>query len=366
MTLAQPLLDWFHAHKREMPWRTDGRDPYAVWVSEVMLQQTTVATATGFFLRWMDALPTLQTLADADLDTVLHLWQGLGYYARARNLHKGARFVVDNFGGCVPPGVNELLTVPGIGRYTAGAIASLAFNKPAPIVDANVARVLCRVLQLEGDPKTDSKTQAALWQHAAELIPDGQAGVFNEALMELGALVCVPKGPRCEHCPLASQCAAFQSGRVGEFPQFAEKKQKGNETHVSVAVVDAAGNILLVQRPQTAALWGGLWELPRAVSRDGECSEDAAVRAISDAAGLALTHAVPFGVVKHIVANRRIVLRGFAGVVYNPRRAALTKNSAALAWAALPDLKNYALSTPQRQLLQQWETHLSQPRLELE
>ena len=202
MTLAAPLLKWYDAHKRTLQWRTNAHDPYGVWVSEIMLQQTTVAAVASFYARWMKKFPTVEDLAAHTVDTALYYWAGLGYYARARNLHKGAQFVVHKFGGIVPRTVPELLTIPGIGRYTAGAIASIAFNEPAPIVDANVARLLCRVFLIDGDPKTNAETQAQLWQKAEELLPDGRAGDFNQAMMELGALVCVPKRPQCEKCPL--------------------------------------------------------------------------------------------------------------------------------------------------------------------
>src|SRR5690349_6148043 len=209
------LLEWYRAHRRDLPWRRT-RDAYGIWVSEVMLQQTRVAVVVPYWERWMERFPGAAELAAAPLDDVLACWSGLGYYGRARNLHAGAREVVARYGGRVPGEAAELRTLPGVGRYTAGAIASIAFGRREPLVDGNVARVLARVYAVEEDVKSTAG-QKRLWQLAGELVPDEAPGDFNQALMELGATVCTP-APRCEACPVAEACAARAAGRERELP----------------------------------------------------------------------------------------------------------------------------------------------------
>ncbi len=359
---ARALLDWYDAHKRDLPWRRRAADPYAVWVSEIMLQQTTVAAVVPFYERWMARFPDLQTLAAAPLDDALKLWAGLGYYARARNLHKGAQTVMQMHGGRVPSDPKELRALPGIGRYTAGAILSIAFGQDAPILDANVVRVLSRIHAVPGDPKTNKATQDQLWTLAERDIPSGNAGDFNQALMELGALVCVPAAPRCHVCPVQSHCLATKNGDPTAFPQFQTVKKWLDVEHVSVAVRNARAEVLIIQRPATETLWGGLWELPRVSVEQGETLCSAAQRAARETVGMESDRLVPFGVVKHVVANRRITLHGF---VANGAGEPRCLNCARFAWEPLAALENYALATPQVKLMEQLKTHDAQGRLEL-
>ena len=357
------LLAWYDAHKRDLPWRQRQHDPYAVWVSEIMLQQTTVVAVIPFYHKWMARFPTVQSLADAPLDDVLKHWAGLGYYARARNLHKGSQAVVSQHGGEVPSDPKTLLALPGIGRYTAGAILSIAFNQDAPILDANVIRVLSRVHAVTGDPKTSAQTQAALWKLAEEAIPTGRAGDFNQAMMELGALVCEARAPKCGACPVAAQCAAKRLGDPTAYPQFSGVKKWLDVEDVSVAVRNPAGEILLVQRPPELALWGGLWELPRATRQDGESLEACAARAVCDNIGLRVLGLTPFGVVKHVVANRRITLHGFETMAENgaaPESLACVR----WVWVTQDTLGNYALATPQTKLTDLLFRQETQGRLE--
>ena len=361
---SQSLLAWYDAHKRDLPWRRRQHDPYAVWVSEIMLQQTTVAAVIPFYHKWMDRFPTVQALADAPLDDVLKHWAGLGYYARARNLHKGAQAVVAEQGGRVPSDPKTLLGLPGIGRYTAGAILSIAFNQDAPIVDANVIRVLSRVHAVTGDPKTSTKTQAELWRLAEEAIPKGRAGDFNQALMELGALICEPAAPRCASCPVHEECEARRLGEPTAYPQFEGVKKWLDVEDVSVAVRNPAREVLLVQRPPELSLWGGLWELPRATRQDGETLEQCAARAACESVGLSVSSLTPFGIVKHGVANRRITLHGFEAAApegANPDALACAR----FAWVTRETLANYALATPQVKLTEALWRHEAQGRLEL-
>ncbi len=349
---AHNLLAWYQAHKRDLPWRRLGHDPYAVWVSEIMLQQTTVAAVVPFYERWMARFPTVQSLADAPLDDVLKQWAGLGYYARARNLHRGAQMVVALYGGQVPSEPDLLLALPGIGRYTAGAILSIAFGRDAPILDANVMRVLSRVYALTGDPKVSTDVQAQLWTLAEQLIPAGQARDFNQAMMELGALVCAPAAPQCAACPVSSVCGAYALGEPTAFPQFTQVKKWLDIEDVSVAVRDRQGRVLIVQRSPSLPLWGGLWELPRATRQADEPLPDCAARAAWEAASVAIVNLRPFGRVKHVVANRRVTLHGWQGENAGSKTKE-TGHAHALVWEPLENISRYALATPQVRLLEQ-------------
>lgn len=264
--LRRALLAWYRKHYRKLPWRPEPGpgnaarvNPYHALVSEAMLQQTQVATVIPYFERFVGVLPTVQHLADADEQRVLHLWQGLGYYRRARNLHAAARMIVDDFAGQVPADVATLLSLPGVGRYTAGAIASIAHGTPAPIVDGNVARVFARVFHLEA-PIDSPAVQKRLWALAEQLVPDRSPGDFNQALMELGALVCTPKNPGCLTCPLRNQCAANERGDAEQLPVKLPRKKPRAVTHIVVAV-RRSGKYLFEQRP-ASGLWSNMWQLP--------------------------------------------------------------------------------------------------------
>jgi A/G-specific adenine glycosylase len=252
--IARALLAHFDAHRRAMPWR-ETTEPYAIWVSEVMLQQTRVETVRPYYERWMARFPTLHALAAADLDDVLREWQGLGYYSRARNLHQAARLVRERYGGEVPADVPALRTLPGVGEYTAGAIASIAFGVPAPAVDGNVRRVLARLHDLE-DPG-----RAELRALAAGLVPAHRPGDFNQALMELGATICTPRSPDCGRCPVAGWCSARACGTQEERPRPAPRKPVPEETVDTVVLVRAGDEALLIRRPERGLL-AGLWEFP--------------------------------------------------------------------------------------------------------
>ena len=253
------LVRWYRRARRDLPWRRT-RDPYAVWVSEVMLQQTQVERVKEFFARFLRRFPTVADLAAAREAEVLKHWEGLGYYRRARQLHAAARVVVADHGGEFPRSLAGLRSLPGIGRYTAGAIASIAFDLPAPIVEANSRRVLAR---LAGhDRPVGGAGDEPIWELAAALVPRRAAGVFNQALMDLGALVCTPTRPLCDRCPLAGDCAAAAQGRVAEIPVMAAPRatQQIRETAV---VTRCGGRVLVVQRGP-GEWWEGLWDFPRA------------------------------------------------------------------------------------------------------
>ena len=256
--LRPALLRWFDRSARPLPWRGQV-GPYAVWLSEVMLQQTQVDRVIPFYRRFLARFPTVESLARAELGEVLGLWRGLGYYSRARHLHQGAKAVVEQHHGRLPSTVDELLTLPGFGRYTAGAVASIAFGQPAPLVDGNVARVFSRLFLVEGGPG-DRARESLLWRLAAALVDGPRPGDFNQSLMELGATVCLPTNPHCARCPVAGQCRALAAGRVDELP-VPRRASPRRRLDLAVGLARNGHAVLLARRP-AAGLFGGLWELP--------------------------------------------------------------------------------------------------------
>jgi len=256
--IQKGLLQWYKENKRDLPWRKT-TDPYAIWVSEIMLQQTQVATVIPYYQNFLKTFPTVCILAKAKLSKVLKVWEGLGYYSRARNLHRASKIIMKRFQGKVPDNLKDLLSLPGIGRYTAGAIFSIAFNKEAPILDGNAKRVLSRLFAVSGDPG-ERKTEQLLWQLSESLIPKGHANSFNQALMDLGAMLCTAKDPQCPRCPLHRLCKGRASGEPERFPLKSNKK-KIPHIEAIAAVITRDRNVLLHRRPPKGLL-GGLWEYP--------------------------------------------------------------------------------------------------------
>lgn len=253
------LQAWYAAHGRELPWRLT-HDPYRIWISEIMLQQTTVVAVIPYFERFLTRFPTVHELAAAEESEVLRFWEGLGYYSRARNIHKAARQVSGELSGTFPELVDELQSLPGIGRYTAGAIRSFAFNLPAPIVEANTLRLYCRLLGYAGDPRA-REGQNALWGFAEELVPEEHPGRFNQALMELGSVVCTPTNPRCPDCPVSFACQAFLTNRQAVIPQPAVRPEITAVTELSVVL--RRGDRFLLYHRAPGERWAGLWDFPR-------------------------------------------------------------------------------------------------------
>jgi A/G-specific adenine glycosylase len=284
------LLRWFAANRRAMPWR-DAPTPYAVWISEVMLQQTRVATVIPYFHRFKRRFPTVTSLARARESDVLKAWEGLGYYSRARNLLRTARIVVAEHGGRLPPDLAALRGLPGIGDYSAAAIASIAFGIPAPAVDGNVARVLARLWAVAGDVRAP-RARRALADRLRPAIPASAAGDFTQALMELGSMVCRPRDPLCSACPLAPGCLARRRGLVGRLPVRRATRRPPLRREVAAIVRRDARTAMVRRTP--GGLLGGFWELPTAIPRRRERVEEAAVRAAAGA-GLVVhpVHAIP-------------------------------------------------------------------------
>jgi A/G-specific adenine glycosylase len=306
--VASAVVAHYSRDRRDLPWRRT-RDPYAIWVSEIMLQQTRVQTVIPYWERWMSKFPTVKALALAPLDDVLAAWAGLGYYSRARNLHAGAQTVAERFAGALPSRASELREVPGIGPYTAGAIASIAFGERAPLVDGNVARVLARVCGIDEDIKSTAG-QKALWARAGELmeaLPAGhKPGDLNQGLMELGATTCSPTSPRCLVCPLAKLCVAAKTGRQDELPVVPARKKESELPILSRAAlwIEQDGELLLARR-MPGGLFGGLWELPQADS------------ALEIARALGVTHLDEDAVAYHdqTLSHRRLRIAVFCAAV---------------------------------------------------
>lgn len=299
-----PLLAWYDRQKRDLPWRRT-RDAYAIWLSEVMLQQTQVATVIPYWERFLARFPTVEALAAAPLEEVLAGWKGLGYYSRARNLHRAAQEVVSRFGGKLPATAAELLTLPGFGRYTSGAVASIAFGEEAPLVDGNVARVLSRLFEVEGLPG-DKAREARLWALAGALVKGERPGDFNQALMEHGATVCRPESPLCLLCPVREVCLAERHGRVDELPPA---KVRAAPKRLTLALaVWAHGDTLLFARREEKGLFGGLWELP-AAEVDAEDSDAEAARKLGAALGVDVTLRAALGTVRRQLTHRDLTLR---------------------------------------------------------
>ncbi|MEZ4712624.1 MAG: A/G-specific adenine glycosylase [Caldilineaceae bacterium] len=317
--IADRLLHWHDPDLRALPWRdapAGKRDPYAVWISEIMAQQTRLETVVNYFTRWMIRFPTVEALAKADLQDVLKAWEGLGYYARARNIHRAAQQIVANFSGNLPDDHNALLSLPGIGAYTAGAILSTAFGQPAAVVDGNVTRVLSRLYDI-AQPVDQTDTKRELWRIAQELVeaaPHGQAGAFNEALMELGAHICTPTTPRCLICPLNPDCLALAHGVQHERPVMSPKK-KTPHYDVAAGVIwqgePFASKFLIAQRPVEGML-GGLWEFPGGKLEPTDADLAACLRReIIEELAMEIEVGAQFTVVQHAYTHFRITLHAF-------------------------------------------------------
>lgn len=301
--LTPALLAWYNRHRRAFPWREEAT-PYRIWVSEIMLQQTRIEAALPYFDRFMAALPTVSALAGAEEERMMKLWEGLGYYSRARNLQKAAKQIVNEYGGELPASYDRLLALPGIGEYTAGAIASMAFGLPVPAVDGNVLRVTARLLDDDGDI-TRAPVKKRLREAVCTMLPADRPGDFNQAIMELGETVCLPNTrPLCEECPLAEECRGRRAGHPERLPVRAEKKARRVERR-TVMIVIAEGRVLLHRRKETGLL-AGMWELP---SADGRLTpEEAAAIAAGWGARPSAAEAVNDG--KHIFSHIEWHMRG--------------------------------------------------------
>ena len=346
--LRAPLVGWFRANARDLPWRHDPT-PYRVWVSEIMLQQTRVETVVGYYDRFLRRFPTLESLAHARLEDVLAAWSGLGYYRRARLLHAGARAVVDDHGGELPRAEADIRRIPGIGPYTAGAILSIAFGERAPILDGNGKRILSRLFAVEGDV---SKAPAArrLWDLARALVRDGSPSEVNQAQMELGALVCTPTSPSCADCPVSFACAAHRAGTVSRYPRLPTRRAPVDVECV-VALV-TSGDRVLLRRRVSGELHEGLWDLPGGFTGDaGDVGTDAS-RA-RELVPLSLRFGPRVGEIRHMVTHRRVRLLVHAVSLREPVvwQTLVSSGGATLAWFEREAALALALPAPTRRVL---------------
>ncbi|MFL6212521.1 MAG: A/G-specific adenine glycosylase [Blastocatellia bacterium] len=343
--LIAALLDWFAKHKRALPWRAT-RDPYRIWVSEVMLQQTQAATVIPYYERFLKRFPNLAALAAADDAALMKAWEGLGYYARARNLRAAAQIVLCEHGGELPASRDALLSLPGFGPYTAAAVASLAFGADCAAVDGNVLRVLARVYAVDEDIRL-SPTRRQLQQLADGLMPSGRAGAFNEVLMELGALVCRPRNPNCDVCPIRRFCRAFQQGRVRELPVKSVKPAVPHH-EIAIGVVHHRGKVLIALRPADGLL-GNLWEFPGGKRQAGETLVECCRREIKEETGLDVDVTEVFAIVPHAYSHFRITLHAFH--CRYRRGRARPHTSQAIRWVRIEELDDYAFPKANKQII---------------
>jgi len=343
-SLAIRALHWYRENARRLPWR-DHPDPYAIWVSEIMLQQTRVETVIPYFERWMERFPTVEKLANASQQQVLGIWEGLGYYSRARNLHRAAQIVIEEYSGELPRDTDLLLRLPGIGRYTAGAIASIAYNLDEPTLDGNIRRVLARVFDVS-QPARSKEGESLLWELAGANLPSGQAGDYNQALMELGATVCTSHPPKCTQCPLADLCVAYSLGVQAERPVKIPKVEIPHHT-VTAAILQQDGQVLIAQRPPEGLL-GGMWEFPGGKVKPGEDLVACISREIREELSVEITVGREIGVYQHAYTHFRVTLHAFLCGMNGgePRNLYHT----ALAWADPTALRDYPMGKIDRQI----------------
>jgi A/G-specific adenine glycosylase len=303
-TLSRSLLQWYQVSGRDLPWRKT-QDPYKIWISEIMLQQTQVKTVIPYFERWLQRFPTLTDLAAADLQTVLKAWEGLGYYARARNLHRSAIVLVEQFSGQFPETLEDALTLPGVGRTTAGGILSAAFNAPLAILDGNVKRVLARLVNLSVPP---NRAMPQLWQISQSLVPMDQGRDFNQALMDLGATVCIPRQPNCASCPWNSACKSYNLGIQNQRP-MTESKAPLPHKIIGVAVIwSPKGDEILIDRRKPEGLLGGLWEFPGGKLESGETIPDCIQREIQEELGIVIAVEEKLMTIDHAYTHFKVTL----------------------------------------------------------
>jgi A/G-specific adenine glycosylase len=347
LILQERLLKWYDEHQRELPWR-NATDPYPVWISEVMLQQTQVQTVIPYYLKFLEHFPSIAALAQADTDALLRLWAGLGYYSRARNLQKAARTILDQFGGVFPENYSEVLALPGIGRYTAAAIVSIAFGQTRAVLDGNVSRVLARLLRISGDPKS-SAVQNRLWAAAQQLLPGARPGDFNQAVMELGATVCSPRQPRCLLCPWTQQCLARQQGLQELLPEKAPR-EKARRSLQAAVVIRHRGRFLIVRRSDQRLL-KGFWEFPSTELRQKRSAAKMVARLAAETYGFDVGPVEPLTIVKHSITTRRIELQVFRAKL--AVGASSKMNDPDCRWVRLKDMGQYAFASASQRIVQE-------------
>ncbi|MFP8915621.1 A/G-specific adenine glycosylase [Enterococcus innesii] len=358
-TFQETFLTWYHKEKRNLPWRATN-DPYAIWISEIMLQQTRVETVIGYFYRFMEQFPTIQDLAVAEEQKLLKVWEGLGYYSRARNLKAAAQQIVVEFDGKMPNSIEEIRSLKGIGPYTAGAIGSIAFGLPEPAIDGNVMRVVSRLFCIEADIAKASSRRPFDEAMRTIISPD-EPGEFNQALMDLGSRICTPTTPKCEECPISQYCLAYAENRQTDFP-VKSKKAKPKDVYYIAGAIEDQGSFLLVQRPETGLL-ASMWHFPlvevtkeqyEALQRTWAKEEQLQLDLIAEEDALEIFPDLPvvwqkrhFGEITHIFSH----LKWHVLLFYGRKRGELTLQDSQ--WAAKESFQNYVFPKPQQKLVEQ-------------
>lgn len=358
-TFQETFLTWYHKEKRNLPWRATN-DPYAIWISEIMLQQTRVETVIGYFYRFMEQFPTIQDLAAAEEQKLLKVWEGLGYYSRARNLKAAAQQIVAEFDGEMPQSIEEIRSLKGIGPYTAGAIGSIAFGLPEPAIDGNVMRVVSRLFCIEADI-AKANSRRPFDEAMRTIISPDEPGEFNQALMDLGSRICTPTTPKCEECPISQYCLAYAENRQTDFP-VKSKKAKPKDVYYIAGAIEDQGSFLLVQRPETGLL-ASMWHFPlvevskeqyEALQRTWAKEEQLQLDLIAEDDALEIFPDLPvvwqkrhFGEITHIFSH----LKWHVLLFYGRKRGELTLQDSE--WAAKESFQNYVFPKPQQKLVDQ-------------
>jgi A/G-specific adenine glycosylase len=351
--VAQKLVSWYRTEHRQLPWR-ETSEPYAIWLSEIMLQQTQVATVLPYYARFLTRFPTIEALAQAPIDDVLKSWEGLGYYARARNLHKAAQKMMTDHGGRFPETFEAVHDLPGIGQSTAGAILTFAFHNPHPILDGNVKRVLSRLYGVD-KPVQDTAATTLLWEKSRNLLPaEAQdAYDFNQAVMELGATLCTPKKPSCPRCPWLEECVAKREGREHEIPIKVAAKATPHYT-IGVGVIWHEGRVLIALRPAEGLL-GGLWEFPGGKCNEKESLKDCVKREIAEEIGIEITVGHKIETVKHAYSHFKITLHAFECQYVSGTPE--PRSSQAIKWVTLEEIDQYAFPKANKRVLEALHKH---------
>lgn len=354
---CEPLKTWFDDNKRSLPWRVPDRDPYAVWVSEIMLQQTRIDQMLPFYERFLARYPDLLSLAAAPVDDLLLVWEGLGYYSRCRNLHRSAVIIKDEHNGIFPTTASELQELPGVGRYTAAAIASSVFGEPTPAIDGNVKRVLSRVFSVT--PSVDSGPGVRLLYELAErLIDEKRPGDFNESLMELGATICTPKSPDCPSCPLSPKCTSYHAGTQSIFPKRTPKKKAPHHTVAVAIVIKGNGEFYVQQRPETGLL-AGLWEFPGGKKEGDETLEETCLRELNEETGLDAVIVERLETVQHAYSHLKVSITPFVCRLFATGESNdLLRNTRPCRWISFDEIDTLVFPRANRKILEQLEFFL--------
>jgi A/G-specific adenine glycosylase len=341
------LLNWFESNQRKLPWRLLYR-PYEVWISEIMLQQTQVKTMLPYYSRWMERFPDLKSVAHAPEEDLLKHWEGMGYYSRARNIHKAAQVLVKDYGAEFPRDYDLMVGLPGIGRYTAGAILSIAFNLDFPAVDGNVARIFSRLFDVAA-PLGDRESQRVLWSIAGGVLPKGKARSFNQALMDLGALVCTPRNPSCSRCPVSAHCQALQMGVVSLRP-IVQRSRDILPIHTAVGILGRQGKVF-IQKRAPSGLMPHLWEFPGGKIQGEETPEEALVREFREELELNIRVLQKIAVIRHQYTTFRVTLHAFACQTVDACWKPVLRSAVDGRWVGLEELDRYTFPAANRKLI---------------